>query len=111
MRNRRSTAAILETPRLEVPHTDVGFVDASRLRTLEDRVSAAVLDDAVLSWRRVATARGPRSARLRRELHGWFASDTTGGPFTFVNVCERLGLERAGVRARLGLTDVADEAA
>ena len=72
-----------------------------RRRTLqpEQRLMAAVLEDALNLRRRGPRAAG-RSARLRyAEVRRWFASNDLQWPCSFVNVCHALGLEPSAVRA------------
>ena len=44
---------------------------------------------------------GPRGRRLAREAEHWFFSNDDHWPFSFVNICEALGLHADAVRARL----------
>jgi hypothetical protein len=62
----------------------------------------AVLEDAFrcLQQNRTATAKR-RAQRLAREAEGWFFSDDTRWPFSFVNICAVLGLDPEYIR--LGL--------
>jgi hypothetical protein len=111
MRHHHSTVStLLDTPYLDVPRGDLRTIPFSHTWTPEQRLMAAVLDDAIRSWRRLATAPGRRAARLRNELCEWLASDATDGPFTFVDACSHLGLSPGLVRAHLDVprpTDVA----
>ncbi|MCW5892706.1 MAG: hypothetical protein KIT14_19515 [bacterium] len=69
----------------------------------EDRLLAAVLEDAVRCWRSYAHAHGRRAVRLRGELRDWFRSDALDSPFDFAAVCDHFHLDPAAVRTRLGL--------
>lgn len=102
---------MLDTPYLDVPRGDLGFVPFSRAWTPEQCLMGAVVDDAIRAWRRLGRLPGRRAARLRNELRDWFASDTTDWPFAFANACAHLGLDPGLIRARLGLRQVTDEAA
>ena len=66
----------------------------------ERRLMLAVLHEAVLAY---LTA-GPRSTRESMvEVEAWFASDDTTWPYSFGNLCDALGLDRAAVRRALFL--------
>lgn len=57
----------------------------------EQRLMAAVLDDALSVMRDPALHRGHRD--LVRETERWFESDDTDWPFSFRNVCAGVGLD------------------
>jgi len=65
------------------------------------RLMAAVLEDAVHEL----THPGGGSARARGrrcdEILAWFASDDDTWPFSFVNVCDALGIAPTRLRAQL----------
>jgi hypothetical protein len=107
--HQRTASALLETPYFDVPREDT--IPRSRAWTSEQRLMGAVLDDAVRTWRQSATLPGRRAARLRNELHDWLVSDATDQPFSFVNVCEHLGLSAESTRAHLHLAHATDQAA
>ena len=68
----------------------------------EKRLMLAVLEDGVGTFQKYAAAPGRRARRLFAEAEEWFASDDTAGPFSFVSICQALGLEphylRRGLR-------------
>lgn len=68
----------------------------------EKRLQLAVLQDAVLTFDRLAGVDGVRSRRLFSELDDWFASEETNGPFTFVTICDTLNLDPDYIREGLG---------
>ncbi len=112
MRNHHSTvSSILDMPWFDVPRSDLRAIPVSRAWTPEQRLMAAVIDDAVRTWRRMAKLTGRRAARLRHELHDWFASDATDWPFSFANACAHLELDPGLIRAQLGLPSATAEAA
>ena len=77
------------------------LLDAPR-RTPEQRLMAAVLEDAMRELSRPGGEwPGARTRRLA-EIRDWFASDDVAWPFSFVNVCEALDLDVGRFRARLG---------
>jgi hypothetical protein len=61
---------------------------------------AAILEDAV---RCVQRARPSVTNRQWREAFEWIASERHDWPFAFVNICDFLGVDSRGVRARLGV--------
>lgn len=69
----------------------------------EQRLMAAVLEDALNIRRRGPRASGRRARLLYAEVRRWFASNDVQWQFSFVNVCQALGLEpsviRSGARA------------
>lgn len=103
MRNHAPVASILETPYFDEAPSAAGLGQAARTGLAEQRLMAAVLNDAVRCWRRSSSLRGRRAARLRGDLHDWFASEATDWPFSFVNACDHLGLDPETVRGRIGL--------
>jgi hypothetical protein len=109
--HRPTASALLETPWFDVPRGDLPITPFSRAWTPRQRLMAAIVEDAVRSWRRSSMAPGRRAARLRNDLCAWFASDATDWPFTFVNACAHLGLSPGLVRARLDVPRAIDQAA
>jgi hypothetical protein len=71
-------------------------------RTPEQRLMAAVLEDAMRELARPGGAWFGARARRRAEIEAWFLSDDVAWPFSFVNVCEALDLDVARFRTRLG---------
>jgi len=59
---------------------------------------SAVLEDALRVFRRYATSTSRRDRELFDEVREWFAADEDGWPFSFVNICEVLGLRAARIR-------------
>jgi len=64
----------------------------------------AVLERALDEYETSAALTDGRGRRQFAEVEAWFASDDKGWPFSFVAICEELGLDvpsvRAGLRAR-----------
>lgn len=95
-------------PLLDTSHFPDAIDGASVLMGLpyppepDQRLLAAVLEDAAHAWGCVVARRGGRAARLRRELREWFLSDAER-PLSFASACRELGLDRRAVRVRLGL--------
>src|SRR5262249_51957455 len=61
-------------------------------RTPEQRLMAAVLEDAIRSFCQCAGSRGARSQRLFRETTEWFESRDVNWPFAFEIICNALAL-------------------
>src|SRR5262245_18983750 len=70
-------------------------------RTPEQRLMAAVLEDAMRELGRPDGGWFGARARRRAEIEAWFASDDVAWPFSFVNVCEALDLDVARFRTDL----------
>ena len=58
----------------------------------------AVLDDALWTWKKQFITKERRVQRLAREAEEWFFSEDESWPFSFVNICEALGLDPAYIR-------------
>jgi hypothetical protein len=71
-------------------------------RTPEQRLMAAVLEDAVRELVRPGGTWYGARARRRAEAEMWFESDDVAWPFSFVNVCEALDLDPRDVRSHVG---------
>ena len=70
-----------------------------RIDVPERRLMLAVLEDALDVFRKhVRTGHG---SDLFADVEAWFASDDSGLPFAFVNVCDALGIDAGWLRARL----------
>jgi hypothetical protein len=70
----------------------------TRLFLPEISLVAAIFEDAVRSVQR---ARPGATSREWLEAFEWIASERHDWPFAFVNICDFLGLDSSGVRARL----------
>ena len=69
----------------------------------ERRLMLAVLHEAVLAYLG-GEARTTHAGML--EIEAWFGSDDTSWPYSFGNLCDALGLDRAAVRRALLLQRV-----
>jgi hypothetical protein len=85
------------------------FFRPAAARSSEHRLMIAVLEDAVLEFRRYAGEPGVRARRLFGETAAWFASDDTSTPFSFVTICEALDLDPSYLRSGLRRYRVARE--
>src|SRR5207244_10442593 len=67
----------------------------------ERRLVRAVLKDALAVLFKYDATQDRRGQRLLAEAQLWLESDDTDWPFSFVNVCDALGLEPSCVRERV----------
>src|SRR2546427_3157726 len=87
-----------------VPETTV-LPEQFRLQAKTDaflpakRLMVAVLERALGEYETYAARTDWRERRQFAEVEAWFASDDTGWPFSFVPICEALGLDVPSVRA------------
>jgi hypothetical protein len=61
----------------------------------------AVLNDALATYARDAAVPDRRRHRLAADAEQWLFSDDRDWPFSFVNVCDALGIDVAWLRARV----------
>jgi hypothetical protein len=81
----------------EVDPTDDSGADVSKVSQPERRLLFAILADAIVRFRRLATA--PRHAtRELIEAERWIRSDDREWPCSFVNVCEALDIAYGPLR-------------
>jgi len=73
----------------------------SRAITPERELALAVLTQAVLDLHKFRFARRRRPQRFYMEAYLWVASDEREWPFSFLNLCDGLGLDADGLRERL----------
>ncbi len=67
----------------------------------EKRLMLAVLEEAVGTFQKYVNARDRRAQALYVETEDWFASNDVEWPYSFVNVCQALGLDAAYLRRGL----------
>jgi hypothetical protein len=67
----------------------------------EKRLMLAVLEDAVGTFQKYVNARDRRAQALFAETEDWFASADDEWPYSFVNICNALGLEADFLRGGL----------
>ncbi len=65
------------------------------------RLMVAVLTAAMNEYEHYVAAKNPLGRRRFAEVEGWFASDDTRWPFSFVAICGALDLDVASIRAGL----------
>ncbi|HEX6439857.1 MAG TPA: hypothetical protein VF182_22255 [Candidatus Binatia bacterium] len=63
----------------------------------------AILREAIRTYQKYAVKKGTRASRLFRDVNEWFSSDDRQWFFSFVNVCDTLGLEPTYIRTGLKL--------
>jgi hypothetical protein len=68
-------------------------------RQPEKSLMLAVLGDAVAEVYRHRYARTTSARRQRREVLAWFASTDATWPFSFLNICQALGLDAGRIRS------------
>ena len=69
------------------------------------RLMVAVLERALGEYELYAARTDGRGRRQLAEVEAWFASDEVRWPFSFVAICEALGLDVPFVRAGLRVCD------
>ena len=72
-----------------------------RPRGVGETLACAILEQAVRDLRTFRNARRQRDRRWYFDAHGWVTSDDRSYAFSFVNICEALGLSVDALRARL----------
>ena len=69
--------------------------------TPERELAAAVLDAAAADLKNYRYARRRRRQRIYWQTYQWVSSEEREWPFSFVNICEFLGISPAALRERL----------
>ncbi len=88
-------------PELVLPaQYQTGFRNDSSLCP-EKRLMLAVLEEAVGDYQRYLVATGNEARRLFQDAEDWLASEDVEWPYSFVNICNALGLDVGYVRAGL----------
>jgi hypothetical protein len=67
----------------------------------EHRLLLAVLEDAIRTYQRYACASDPRGMEHLSHVEDWFASEDSEWMFSFVAICDALGLEPTYLRGGL----------
>jgi hypothetical protein len=73
----------------------------SRRHTPERMLLIAMLWQAADDLRQYRDSRRAHSRRLYREAYRWVVSDDRSWPYSFLNVCDVLGISAAALRAQL----------
>ena len=74
-------------------------------RSPEQRLMAAVLEYAIRELERPSEIWIGPAGRRRAEVQAWVESDDVAWPFSFLNVCDALDLNPAGVRGCIARLD------
>jgi hypothetical protein len=69
----------------------------------EYRLMVAVLEDAIDCFQKHCNARDAKARQLFEDAERWVASDDRNWPFSFINICDLLGLNPSYVREGLNL--------
>ncbi len=67
----------------------------------ERQLMAAVLVDAVATWRRNCRPRDARARQRLAEVVGWLQDADASWPFSFLRICAELDLSAARIRGML----------
>jgi hypothetical protein len=70
--------------------------------TPEKRLLLAVLEEAVGTYQRYASATDRRSRAVFTDVEAWFASEDTAWLYSFVGICDAMGLDPTHLRSGLG---------
>ena len=73
------------------------------IETPEKRLLLAVLEEAVGTYQRYLMATDPRSRALFADVEAWFASEDSLWLYSFVAICDAIGINATYVRSGLGL--------
>lgn len=73
----------------------------SRIRSGEQLLALAVLEQAVNDLLKYRFARTRRRQRLYREAYEWMASNSRDWPFSMANLCDLLNIRCDAIRAEL----------
>ena len=71
------------------------------IATPEKRLLLAVLEEAVGTYHRYVFTTEPRDRAIFVDVQAWFASEDTAWLYSFVGICDALGLEATYVRSGL----------
>jgi len=91
----------LTEPQLVLPSQFFSHIGEATVVEGERRLISAVLEDALLCFRKYAFASNSRGRTLFRNAEEWFMEPDTGAAFTFEYICEAGGLDAESIRARL----------
>jgi hypothetical protein len=72
------------------------------IATPETRLLLAVLEEAIGTFQRYAVATDPRSRSIFIDVEAWFNSEETTWLYSFMGICDTLGIDATYVRSGLG---------
>jgi hypothetical protein len=98
-------------PELALPIQFQHMWHESSAVTPERALAVSVLWQAVTDLQNCRSARWGKQQRLYREAYQWVASNDREWPYSFVNICEALGLSPQCLRGELLALDMSTAAA
>jgi hypothetical protein len=101
MESRARTPAVDLEPETILPSQFFSGLHLDASLQAEKRLMLAVLEDAVGTFQKYVNARDRRGQTQFAGAEEWFAADETDWPFSFVNVCNALGLDVDYLRSGL----------
>jgi hypothetical protein len=87
------------TRRLQLSPVDIRL--PPRVAQPEHQLMAAVLVDALATWRRYRRARDARATRRLAEVVDWLEDPSMSWPFSFARICNELDLNIERIREML----------
>jgi hypothetical protein len=69
--------------------------------TGEQRLMAAILEDAIAVYSKSSAPKGSKARQILRETERWLRSKDRTWTFSFLRVCEMLGLDPVAIRRAL----------
>lgn len=81
-----------------MPANYIGDLDGSSLVEPEKALAAGVLRQAAADLRRFRESRDSIGREMYSDARNWFVSSDTAWPYSFLNVCDSLGLSPENVR-------------
>jgi hypothetical protein len=72
-----------------------------RARTEGEVLASAILEQSIRDLRTFRNARRARMRRIHADAHAWICSEDRSYAFSFVNICEVLGICPESLRERL----------
>jgi hypothetical protein len=98
-------------PPIDVSTSSAEFFESSAGLTHpcpETTLMYAVLNDAFVSFRKQCEVRNPGVQRAGKQAEEWFFSDDCRGLFSFLSLCDVLGLDSDFIRSRLKRLSLVD---
>ena len=99
--DKEDTASRLFEPDILLPSQYVSVVQRRGSLTAEKRLMLAVLESALHDFQRYRLARGVRGKRLFREAQEWLISREEIGAFSFIVICQALGIDPDYLRNKM----------
>lgn len=97
----RGAATVELEPEAVLPSQFFSRVQIDASLQPEKRLMLAVLEDAVGTFQKYVFAGERNGRRLFQDVEDWVASDDLEWPYSFVNICNGLGLEADYMRSGL----------